>query len=92
MSDPTRKPRINAPDDDDIVSTPEGDNEYGPDVPVGPADGLQVAGGNGPLVYDADKPSHPDRQPRDSDDPTDPPRKGEAETTVDKLSLGQILA
>lgn len=93
MTTPIRQSGFNAPGDveDDVVSTPEGDNEYPPSVPVGPAEGLQVANGNGPTVYDADKPSHPDRRPRDSDDPTDPPPKDETRETVDKLSLGQIL-
>lgn len=91
MTTPIRQSGFNAPGEDDVVSTPEGDNEYPPSVPVGPAEGLQVANGNGPTVYDADKPSHPDRRPRDSDDPTDPPPKDETRETVDKLSLGQIL-
>lgn len=86
------RPRVNALGDDDVVSTPEGDNEYPANIPVGPVEGLQVPNGNAPLVYDADKPSHPHRQPRDSDDPVGEHQKSETTETVDKLSVGQILA
>ena len=46
----------NSPEQDDTVATPEGDEEYPAGVPAGPADGLQVPGGNGPLPYDSDRP------------------------------------
>jgi hypothetical protein len=54
---------------DDVIATPEGDNEYPPDEPVGPVDGLQTAGGNAPLAYDADKPDHAHASPQDADHP-----------------------
>lgn len=76
--------------DSDVVSTPEGDNEYAPGEPVGPADGLQVPSGNAPIPYDSDVHSGT------GDDGTAKVEngdhdKGEVEKTVDKLSLGQIL-
>jgi hypothetical protein len=40
----------------DIVSTPEGDNEFAPDQPVGPVEGIQVPLGGAPNPYDADPP------------------------------------
>ncbi len=57
----------------DVVSTPEGDNEFTPHEPVGPAEGMQIPNGNAPSPYDTDKPS-------------------DTKQTVDKLSIGQILA
>ena len=103
MSDPKRKTATKPGDfEDDVVATPEGDNEYPANIPVGPVEGLQVAGGNGPLAYDADKGkrSHLHENPPDADHPSgtdqvasdhpDHP-KGEVEETVDKLSVGQIL-
>ena len=88
-----RRGGVPEPDEHKIVSTPEGDNEYPPGVPIGPAEGLQVSNGTAPTVYDANKPSHPNRPPNASDDPvgehTD--STSEATRTVDKLSLGQIL-
>jgi hypothetical protein len=91
MSDP-RKER----DPDDIVSTPEGDNEYTPDEPAGPADGLQTPNGNAPTDYDWDKPvnvgpggANPPR-PGHSPDPQGGLDR-DLDKTVDKLSLGQIL-
>ena len=40
---------------DDTVATPEGDEEYPPEHPAGPAEGLQVPRGNGPVPYDSDR-------------------------------------
>jgi hypothetical protein len=63
----------------DIVSTPEGDNEFAPDAPLTPGeieqavDNMQVPNGNAPSPYASDQP-------------------GEVKETVDKLSVGQILA
>lgn len=76
--------------DDDVVSTPEGDNEFPPDEPVGPAGGLQVPRGSLPIPYETDV------HGGTGDDGTakvdsQNHGKGEVETTVDKLSLGQIL-
>lgn len=100
MVDPIRRRGLNARyPEDDVVATPEGDNEYPADVPVGPVEGLQVAGGNAPLAYDADKDkrNHPHEDPQNPDHPTGHSRtthegKDEVEETVDKLSVGQILA
>jgi len=40
----------------DVVSTPEGDEEFLPDEPVGPAEGLQIPKGGAPNPYDTDEP------------------------------------
>jgi len=62
----------------DTVSTPEGDNEFAPDVPLTPdaveqaVDSIQIPNGNAPSPYNTDEPS-------------------EVKETVDKLSIGQIL-
>lgn len=39
----------------DEVSTPEGDNEFAPDEPVAPTEGMQVPKGNAPNPYDSDQ-------------------------------------
>jgi hypothetical protein len=57
----------------DVIETPEGDNEFPPDQPVSPAENIVVPNGNAPSPYNEDKPS-------------------EVTETVDKLSVGQILA
>ncbi|GAC1415911.1 MAG: hypothetical protein NVSMB62_04620 [Acidobacteriaceae bacterium] len=91
MSDPLKQHRPgNLIAGEDVVSTPEGDNEYAPDQPVGPTDGLQVPRGSLPIPYDSDV------EGGSGDDgiakvDSDSHEKGEVEKTVDKLSLGQIL-
>jgi hypothetical protein len=68
--------------DTDIVSTPEGDNEFTPEEPIGDTEGLQVPNGSAPSPYDADT------------KPGEPSGKGvadEMEETVDRLSIGQIM-
>ncbi len=68
--------------DTDTVSTPEGDNEFTPEEPVGDTEGLQVPNGSAPSQYDADA------------KPGEPTGKGladEMEETVDRLSIGQIM-
>lgn len=72
MFDSIRKRDLKPKNDayeDGVVATPEGDNEYAPDEPVGPVDGLQVAGGNAPLTYDADKTNHSPANPQDANHP-----------------------
>jgi hypothetical protein len=39
----------------DVVSTPEGDEEFLPDEPVGPAEGLQIPQGGALNPYDTDE-------------------------------------
>ena len=60
MSEPKNIPIENphSPQDHEpnTVGTPEGDNEYGPDTPLGPVpDGLHTPPGLAPSPYDADK-------------------------------------
>jgi hypothetical protein len=97
MSDPIRQHHLHdRVAGDDVVATPEGDNEYAPDEPVGPVEGLQVPNGLAPTDYHWDKrvdvgPGHanPER-PGHKSDPEGTAEK-DLEKTVDKLSLGQIL-
>ncbi|MDP9038799.1 MAG: hypothetical protein M3O02_05915 [Acidobacteriota bacterium] len=89
--------------DHEVVSTPEGDNEYPPDAPIGPVAGLQVPTGNAPLPYSSDVPKTEGTEARagatkggEHDAGSEHTADGEAldttvRKTVDKLSLGQIL-
>jgi hypothetical protein len=89
MADPIRKRGLNGQvGGDDVVATPEGDNEYKADEPVGPVDGLQVAGGNAPLAYDADKDkrSHPHENPQDADHPAGTDRVANDRVASDALT------
>lgn len=91
MSNPLKQRRPgNLIADDDVVSTPEGDNEYAPDQPIGPVDGLQVPRGSLPIPYDSDVAGGTGDDGTAKVDGEDHD-KGEVEKTVDKLSLGQIL-
>ncbi len=80
---------------DDVVSTPEGDLEYPPGEPIGPADGLQVPSGNAPIPYDTDvhggTGSDGTAKVHDGDPHREDHEKGAIEKTFDKLGLGQIL-
>ena len=97
MTDSFRERGLNGQvEKDDVVGTPEGDNEYAPDEPVGPSEGLQVPNGMAPTDYDWDKRvdvgpggGNPER-PGHKTDPQGGTER-EMEKTVDKLSLGQIL-
>lgn len=96
MSNPLPQRGLTDNGPDDVVSTPEGDNEYTPTETPGPVEGLQVPSGNAPTGYDWDKPvnvgpghANPPR-PGHVPDPEGDLEK-DLEKTVDKLSLGQIL-
>ena len=59
--DPTRNSANNPADEEpDTISTPEGDAEYAPDVPLDPLTveaslrGLQIPPGNAPNPYEKD--------------------------------------
>ena len=41
----------------DVVSTPEGDNEFAPEEPLAPTEGMQIPAGNAPDPYNEDKPN-----------------------------------
>jgi hypothetical protein len=41
----------------DTIATPEGDNEFAPDQPLAPVEGLETPNGAEPAAYDTDEPS-----------------------------------
>ena len=46
-----------AVEEDDVLSTPEGDNEFLPDQPLVPIETMEIPPGNAPSAYDGDRPS-----------------------------------
>lgn len=44
-------------DRDETIATPEGDNEFAPDQPLRPLDGLETPAGSAPDGYIEDEPS-----------------------------------
>jgi hypothetical protein len=73
------------------VSTPEGDNEYGPDQPLEPStvesdvNGLQRWPSNSKMEYDKDRADREDSGEHDANRP-----KG-MQRIIDEISTGKIL-